>query len=191
MPTDNDSKSEPDEFELLTEKQAAVLGLLARSLTSKEIAGKLGTSESAVNRHIEILRSRFGGITRAQLARRYRERPDDFRQIAGAPACVEPTKQILDLARTPPGEKGKHQDGPEAGLAFKDSLEMTIDAPWTRPEEQRVVPRVLDGDNAALTRGAAIAIILFALIASLVLGLAAAQAITEALGSSPPSSTTR
>ena len=59
---------------------------------------------------------------------------------------------------------------------------MTIEAPWTRPEEQRVVPRGLDGENAVLTRGAAIAIILFALTASLVLGLAAAQAITEALG---------
>src|SRR3546814_4481267 len=95
MPTHNDSKSKPDEFELLTEKQAAVLGLLAKSLTSKEIAAKLGTSESAVNRHIEILRSRFGGITRAQLAQRYRERPGDFHQIAGAPACVEATKQII------------------------------------------------------------------------------------------------
>lgn len=183
MPTHNDSKSKPDKIELLTEKQAAVLGLLARSLTSKEIAGKLDTSESAVNRHIEILRSRFGGITRAQLARRYRESPGDFRQMSGADTCVKPTKQIIDLAGPPPGNEGKRQDGPEAGLAFKDSLEMTIDAPWTRPEEQRVVPRVLDGENAVLTRGAAIAIILFALIASLVLGLAAAQAITEALGS--------
>src|SRR3546814_933365 len=183
MPTHNDSKSKPDEFELLTEKQAAVLGLLAKSLTSKEIAAKLGTSESAVNRHIEILRSRFGGITRAQLAQRYRERPGDFHQIAGAPACVEATKQIIDLAETPRGTEGEPQDDPKAGLAFKDSLEITIDAPWTRSEEQRVVPRVLDGDNAALTRGAAIAIILFALIASLILGLAAAQAITEAHGS--------
>ena len=183
MPKDNDSKSKADEFELLTRKQAAVLDHLARSLTSKEIAGKLGTSESAVNRHIEILRSRFGGITRAQLAQRYRERPEDFRQIPGAPACVEATKQIIDLAGSSPGGEGEPQDAPEAGLAFKDSLEMTLEAPWTRPEERRVVPRVLDGDNAALTRGAAIAIILFALIASLVLGLAAAQAITDALGS--------
>lgn len=103
MPTHNDSKSKPDEFELLTEKQAAVLGLLAKSLTSKEIAAKLGTSESAVNRHIEILRSRFGGITRAQLAQRYRERPGDFHQIAGAAACVETAKQIIDLAETPRG----------------------------------------------------------------------------------------
>src|SRR3546814_18650270 len=81
MPTHNDSKSKPDEFELLTEKQAAVLGLLAKSLTSKEIAATLVTSESAVTRHIEILRSRFGGITRPQLAQRYRDRPGAFSQI--------------------------------------------------------------------------------------------------------------
>src|SRR3546814_13390636 len=109
MPTHNDSKSKPDEFELLTEKQAAVLGLLAKSLTSKEIAAKLGTSESAVNRHIEILRSRFGGITRAQLAQRYRERPGDFHQIAGPPACVETTKPIINLAENPTDTQGKHQ----------------------------------------------------------------------------------
>src|SRR3546814_20589773 len=115
MPTHNDSKSKPDEFELLTEKQAAVLGLLAKSLTSKEIAAKLGTSESAVNRHIEILRSRFGGITRAQLAQRYRERPGDFHQIAGAPACGEATKQIIDLAETQRGTEGEPQDDTTAG----------------------------------------------------------------------------
>lgn len=182
MPTQNDSQSIADEFELLTEKQAAVLRLLARSLTSKEIAGQLGTSESAVNRHIEILRSRFGGITRAQLARRYRERPADFDQSARPAACVDAAKQIIDLAETPHGGEGEPQGGPEGGFVFRDSFEMTIEAPWTRPEDQRIVPRVLDGEHAALTRGAAIAIILFAIIASLVLGLAAAQAITDALG---------
>jgi hypothetical protein len=41
---------------------------------------------------------------------------------------------------------------------------------------------VLDGDNAVLTRGAAIAVMLLATIASLVLGLAAAGALTATLG---------
>lgn len=186
MPTEKDPRAKGSEFELLTRKQAAVLDLLAQGRTSKEIAGKLGATESAVNRHIEILRSRFGGITRLELARRYRERPADFAGEAVFVPGVETTKQKIDLAETPPGAEKDAQDSPGTDLAFKDSIEMMIDAPWMRPKEPRVVPRVLDGENAALARGAAIAIILFAIIASLVLGLAAAQAITEALGSSPP-----
>ncbi|MGL3822873.1 response regulator transcription factor [Sphingopyxis sp. R3-92] len=185
MGIEKDKESSGGEFDLLTLKQAAVLDLLAEGRTSKEIAGTLGTAESAVNRHIEILRSRFGGITRLELARRYRERPGDFVRPGMTPApCVETTKQKIDLAEPPPGEPRQMQDSPGADLAFKDSLEMQIDAPWTRPMEPKVVPRVLDGDNAMLTRGAAIAIILLAIIASLVLGLAAAQAITDAFGSS-------
>ena len=50
-------------FSSLTDKQAAVLDLLADGRTSKEIATVLDLSESAVNRRIELLRSRFGGIT--------------------------------------------------------------------------------------------------------------------------------
>lgn len=175
-------KSGAGEFELLTKKQAAVLDLLARSLTSTAIAGRLGMSESAVNRHVEILRSRFGGITRGELAQRYRERLAELsRAEAASPSCVDSTKQIIDLADGPHVEERKPQDSPEANLAFRDPIAMAIDAPWMKPEEPRVVPRVLDGANATLTRGAAITIILLGIIASLVLGLAAAQAIAEAV----------
>lgn len=183
MPTENDSKPSSGEFGLLTAKQAAVLDLLAQGRTSKEIAASLETSESAVNRHIEILRSRLGGITRLELARRYRDetmaiaRPD-----AAIEACVESSKQKIDLAGTAATNERPARDGARADLAFQDSLTMKIEAPWARPEEPRVVPGVLDGENATLTRGTAIAIMLLAIIASLVLGLAAAQAITEALG---------
>ncbi|KGB54019.1 Two component LuxR family transcriptional regulator [Sphingopyxis sp. LC81] len=179
MPMDDDSKSTGGAFKLLTEKQAAVLELLAHGLTSKEIGHKLGTSESAVNRHIEILRSRFGDITRQQLARRYRDRPSDFPRASPPAECVETTKQIIDLAESASSDGRKIRDEPEADLAFQDSLTVRIDAPWTKPDEPRVVPRVLDGENATLTRGAAIAIILLAIIASLVLGLALAQGIAE------------
>ncbi len=174
------TKTSGDGFDPLTEKQAAVLGLLAQGLTSKEIAARLDTSESAVNRHVEILRSRFNGITRLQLARLYRERIGETAPAAsdGEP-CVDSTKQIIGLAATPPGGTERAQDETEADLAFRDSLALKVDAPWTKAEEPRVVPRVLDGNNATLTRGMAIAIILFALLASLVLGLAAAMAITE------------
>lgn len=175
---DDETKSN-DDFKLLTAKQAAVLELLAQGLTGKEIGHKLDASESAVNRHVEILRARFGGITRSQLARRYRERPGDFPGAHPAAECVETTKQIIDLAEPGPVDDGGDRDSHPADLAFQDSVALRVDAPWAEGNEPRVVPRVLDGENATLTRGAAITIILFAIIASLVLVLAAAQGIAE------------
>jgi DNA-binding CsgD family transcriptional regulator len=57
----------------LTSKQHEVLALVADHRTSKEIAGELQISESAVNQRIEAVRARLGGPTRAQMARTYRE----------------------------------------------------------------------------------------------------------------------
>jgi DNA-binding CsgD family transcriptional regulator len=57
----------------LTEKQREVLSLVAEGMTSKEIARKLGISESAVNQRIEVIRQRLGGMSRASIARLYRD----------------------------------------------------------------------------------------------------------------------
>lgn len=165
-------------FDLLTDKQAAVLDLLANGRTSKEIAGALGLSESAVNRRIELLRTRFGGITRLELARRYR----DWAAFHGITDGVETDRQSLRLAEPAAAEQKPLEDGEDAALTFRDSVAISIDPPWTGAAEPKVVPRVLDGENAVLTRGAAIAVMLLATIASLVLGLAAAGALTATLG---------
>lgn len=58
---------------LLTAKQHEVLALVADNRTSKEIAGLLGVSESAVNQRIEIIRARLGGLPRGEIARLYRQ----------------------------------------------------------------------------------------------------------------------
>lgn len=71
-------------FQALTAKQREVLALVADNRTSKEIAGLLGISESAVNQRIEIVRARLGGLPRGELARLYRQ---EFAQ----PAADEPT----------------------------------------------------------------------------------------------------
>ncbi len=182
MPMDDDSKKKNNvgEFDFVTAKQAAVLDLLAHNRTSKEIGYTLNISEAAVNRRIEVLRARLGGVARPELIRRYRLWTSSRAADRDSP-CVESEMQILPLAETAPNEERPAQDSPVADLAFKDSLEMKIDAPWTRPSEPRVVPRVLDGENATLTRGMTIAIMLLAIIASLILGLAAAKAIADAV----------
>lgn len=179
----DDSISNVGKFNLLTDKQAAVLDLLANGRTTKEIANILDLSESAVNRRIELLRTRFGGITRLELARRYRTRPAEVsKQNASIILGVETDRQRLHVAPGDATEQEWPQDDMGSDLAFRDSLQISIEAPWSKPTEPDVVPRVLDGENAALHRGAAIAIILFAIVASLVLALAAALSITEALG---------
>lgn len=169
------------EFDLLTEKQAAVLALLANNRTTKEMAHALGASESSVNRRIELLRSRLGGVTRHELARRYRDwmLAGEARESA-AEAGVEKAKQKLQLVPAAESAETSVQDDGALAPGFEDSLKISIEAPWNRPAAPRIVPGVLDGENAVLTRGAAIAMILFGIIASLVLALAAVKALTDA-----------
>jgi DNA-binding CsgD family transcriptional regulator len=57
----------------LTHKQREVFLLVAEGMTSKEIGRKLGISESAVNQRIEVVRQRLGGMSRASIARLYRD----------------------------------------------------------------------------------------------------------------------
>ena len=70
--------AEPEEdpyssiFKTLTVKQHEVYALVAEGRSTKEIAWKLGVSDSAVNQRIEAVRSRAGSPTRAEMARAYR-----------------------------------------------------------------------------------------------------------------------
>lgn len=179
------------EFDFLTVKQAATLDLLANYRTSKEIAHELGVSETSVNRRIEAVKLRLGGITRQELARRYGlwaaahgsasanhggETPENSQS-----PCVESETEILQLAEKPGAGERPDRDSTVGETAFKDPVAMSIEAPWKEWSEPRIVPRVLDGDNATLTRGATIAILLLAIVASIVVALAAAKALAEAV----------
>jgi DNA-binding CsgD family transcriptional regulator len=79
----------------LTDKQREVLALVADNRTSKEIAGLLGISESAVNQRIEMVRARLGGLPRGELARLYRQ---EF-----APSDSELEKLIWQKIHLPAG----------------------------------------------------------------------------------------
>lgn len=175
------------EFDFLTAKQKAALDLLANHRTSKEIAHTLGVSETSVNRRIEVVKLRLGGITRQELARRYNlwlaakrsagtETPENSQS-----SCVETTGDILQLAESPEPEERPDRDSVASETAFEDPVAMSIEAPWKERSEPRIVPRVLDGDNATLTRGATIAILLLAIVASIIVALAAAKALADAV----------
>ena len=183
--------SSANEFGFLTPRQEAVLDHLANARTSKEIAHSLGVSETAINRRIEKLRERLGGITRQELTRRYRlwssERPSgDAVQLQKAsesrdPAGVETGTQNLQLSANRGSGERPDRDSEASETAFEDPVAMSIEAPWKEWSEPRIVPRVLDGENATLTRGATIAILLLAIVASVVVALAAAKALADAV----------
>lgn len=79
----------------LSAKQRDVLALVADNRTSKEIAGLLGISESAVNQRIEIVRARLGGLPRGELARLYRQ------EFSIGESEEEPTWQKIHLPIDP------------------------------------------------------------------------------------------
>jgi DNA-binding CsgD family transcriptional regulator len=95
----------------LTKKQREVLALVADNRTSKEIAGLLSISESAVNQRIEIVRARLGGLPRGELARLYRlnfstETPAD-----------DNTWQKIHLSESGAGSNGAATGSIQASLA--------------------------------------------------------------------------
>lgn len=78
----------------LTRKQHEVLALVADNRTSKEIAARLGITESAVNQRIEMVRSRLGGLPRGELARLYRQ---EYLENGSDPRPADETWQKIHL----------------------------------------------------------------------------------------------
>lgn len=109
----------------LTRKQHEVLALVADNRTSKEIAARLGITESAVNQRIEMVRSRLGGLPRGELARLYRQ---EYLETAPDKRSENETWQKIHLSESfamaekggaegisPPQSSGSHRTGVEPG----------------------------------------------------------------------------
>lgn len=168
----------------LTEKQQETIRLLAEGLTAKEIAARLEISHSAVAQRIETLRSKFGGITKNELARKargwlaaegYQADSKPF-MLAGASAANEPCMKDTGQKNHLPHHGNGSQQGDgnqfESELRFSDSFVLDATPPWDQTRHDRLVPEVLDGEHAAPARwayivGAAIgmAILLLVLLA--------------------------
>lgn len=109
----------------LTRKQRDVLALVADNRTSKEIAVRLGISESAVNQRIEMVRSRLGGLPRGELARLYRQEflensPEaepaaDTWQKIHLPDSVSSAKAAAAESISLPRSTGSHLTGADSG----------------------------------------------------------------------------
>jgi DNA-binding CsgD family transcriptional regulator len=151
-------------FSTLTVKQHEVFALLAEGRTSKEIAWRLGVTDSAIVQRIEAVRSRAGSPPRAELAREYRLYIAS--QSSSAPAGMHPAaatdSRVGSMALA---------DGPVSGCADR----------WSRQADGLIVPGMFAGPNAGLNRMAAMVVIALGLLAVAMVGLGVAQAVANLL----------
>lgn len=160
----------------LTAKQRDVLALVADNRTSKEIAGLLGISESAVNQRIEIVRARLGGIPRGELARLYRQ---EFAPEALPDESEAQTWKKIHL----PDEQHSREGADAEGISVRESNSLLADripagdgsqlSAFLYEAEQSWLSR--DDGPMPIIRGAAIAGIVLS-------SVAIAAAITFAMG---------
>lgn len=148
-----------------------------RRLPLKVVAAELGISESRVNQHIRALKERYGVHNLPDLVTVWREQDAehiverDYRN----PAWRIPQVPDRDI----PGEARNRVAPGEFVLA--DAAPLAIEAPWISRIEPRVVPGMLDGDNAVLLRLALVVGLAFGLVAVIVLVVTASLSLSEAL----------
>ncbi|MHA7820049.1 MAG: helix-turn-helix domain-containing protein [Erythrobacter sp.] len=177
----------------LTERQQAVMERIDRRVPIKVIARELGVSETRINQHIRALKDIYSAENLGDLVECYRadivansdeddtENASDGQQGGVAQEALSESayskKQIVGAS-----EIGKEPFSNDPGeLVMSDVLPLVEQAPWLRPGEPRVVPRVLDGEHAVLFRLAAIVGIAFGVLAAVVLTVTAAITISDAL----------
>lgn len=168
----------------LTGRQKTVLERIDRRVPIKVIAQEMGVSETRINQHIRALKDFYKVETLNELVELHREE----RALKEAEALAE--AKLKDLSdsgyrksqvesRSEPHEEDSRVDPGE--IVLNDVMPVSGLAPWRLANEPRIVPGVLDGENAVLLRLAAIVGIAFGCLAAVVLTVTAAVAISEAL----------
>lgn len=160
----------------LTHKQRDVLALVADNRTSKEIAARLGISESAVNQRIEMVRSRLGGLPRGELARLYRQEfalPDENEPI------FEDIWQKIHLPDSPAWRK---ETGTE-GITPPRPAQLAV-ADAERGDGSQLSGFFFDTDEGWLSRhgGAATLVQRVAIVAIVAAALVIAVGVTQLIG---------
>ena len=160
----------------LTDRERAVLDGVDRRLPLKAVAAELGISESRVNQHIRALKQRYRVNNLPDLVEAWRTQDPEkqleppYRNSAWRIPQV-PGDDIHGDARSrvAPGE-----------FVLADAAPLAIEAPWMAMIEPRVVPGMLDGDNAVLMRLALIVGLALGLIAAIVLVMTASLSLSAA-----------
>ncbi|MBI1402299.1 MAG: hypothetical protein GC147_03690 [Porphyrobacter sp.] len=179
----------------LTDRQQAVLERIDRRVPIKVIAQELGVSETRINQHIRALKDIFEAGSLGELVENYRATlaPDEDEALenpgpdaSGDFPYTDSLKHYSQAAYTKtqingPGDPADRWRRDDPGtLVMSDAMPLIDQAPWLRPGEPRVVPGVLDGDNAVLLRLGAIVGIAAGVLATVVLTFTAARTLSEA-----------
>jgi DNA-binding CsgD family transcriptional regulator len=164
---------EPVVLPQLTPKQREVMALVADNRTSKEIAGLLGISESAVNQRIELIRARLGGLPRGEMARLYRQQFALEQTIAGT---FPPTWKKIQVLPGAVSRQSKGVEGPSGAAAQQQERDAGSGSQPSHP----LLPAGLawlgrEEPFAAFARTAAVTALVLA-------GIAAAATITQLVG---------
>ena len=160
----------------LTPRQQDVLELIGQRQTLKEIAAKLGLSESAVNQHVRELKRKLRVNSLSELAQRLRDAPE----LLENPTCRESTSIKSHMVQPAMPLSDGLSERPEAdpvSVTFADAA-WSQTPPWVAQEMPQVVPRVLDGQYAGWVRTAAMALIVACFFVAVVVGLGAVQGLT-------------
>lgn len=158
----------------LSAKQREVMALVADNRTSKEIAGLLNISESAVNQRIELIRARLGGMPRGEMARLYRQ---EFLREQTIAATFPPTWEKIQVQFTAPSGQSGTVEGPSGSAAA--SLQASDAGTGSQPSH-RLLPAGLAWLSREEFLASAIRTVLVGSLA--VAGVAAAATITELVG---------
>ena len=160
----------------LSDRERAVLDGVDRRLPLKAVAAELGISESRVNQHIRAHKDRYGVNNLPDLVEAWRTQDPEkaMEDICRNSAWRIPQVPDDDVhgetkSRVAPGE-----------FVLADAAPLAIEAPWMAMIEPRVVPGMLDGDNAVLMRLALIVGLAFGLIAAIVLVMTASLSLSAA-----------
>ena len=183
----------PGETRPLTERQAAVMERIDRRVPIKVIAQELGVSDTRINQHIRALKDIYGAenlrdlVDLHRLSQAQKEESKTGKNNEGNEEANDPDKPLSESAYTNPQVQdtifafdNEPRDG-GTDLELNDVSPLIQSAPWLRPSEPKVVPGLLDGENAITLRLAAIAGIAFGILAAAVLTAVAALMISEAL----------
>lgn len=163
----------------LTDKQRAVLDLLDRRVPIKVIAAELGVSESRVNQHIRALKNHFGVESLGDLIDCARKAQGQHAAGLQATPSRKPAYRNSQLPE--PADSPQTEDRVAPGeFVLADVAPVAIEAPWHFQHEPRVVPGVLDGENAVLFRLAVITGLAVGIIAAVLLVMTAALTVSEA-----------
>ncbi|MGB7372680.1 helix-turn-helix transcriptional regulator [Pontixanthobacter sp.] len=173
----------------LTNRQRDVLERVDRRVPIKVIAADLGLSEARINQHIRTLKDKFQCENMSELVDRYRAVSSTKTKTksnfdAAGPRFENPYSKSLyrksQLPDDPIFPDQEHRVGP-GKIAFSDVHHVLIDASRDKPREPVVVPHIMDGRYAVLSRLGAMLGIAFGVVAAVILVVAAAVTVSEVL----------